>query len=263
MKRLTKKDDWAGDYRGEVGAVEAVETFHRANKNIREMWDSALLPLLRVGSPASALEIGSAPGGNLIEAWKMLGAIPVGIEYTESGAELNRQVFRHYGLDPNNVICDDFFSPTLDHLKDKFDLVMSFGFVEHFADTFSVISRQISFCRAGGHVVITIPRLRGLYAAWNNAFDPRVAATHNMSLMRDEVFFRVCESVPGFAIKFRGAVGSFEYGLLTHRGQFLARVGIASLRRLAPVLQFLDRRLLSKIGLGHAPYLVVVGERTG
>ena len=38
------------------------------------------------------------------------GCVPFGVDYSEPGIEANRQVFSAHRLDPNNVICADFFA---------------------------------------------------------------------------------------------------------------------------------------------------------
>jgi SAM-dependent methyltransferase len=265
MKRLTEKEDWSGDYRDTDVArrLDAIEAFYRTNKNVREIWDAVLLPILRDKGARSAVEIGSAPGQNAVELARGLGVTPFGIEYTEEGARLNRQLFLRNGINPENVRCEDFFSPALDALRGMFDIALSFGFVEHFDDPVAVIKRQIDLCRTGGHAVIAIPNLRGLYYSWNKMFNPRVIETHNIAMMRDDTFFEMCESIGNLQIVFRGFVGAFDYGLLTHRGQFTARAGITLLRHLTPATQTLDRHVLAKLGLGHAPYIVVVGKKLG
>ncbi len=101
------------------------------------------------------------------QAVEGIGVAPYGIEYTEEGARLNRELFIRNGLNADNVLCEDFFSPALDRLAGTFDIVISFGFVEHFDDPRPVIKRHIEFCRPGGYVAIVIPNLQGVYYFWN------------------------------------------------------------------------------------------------
>lgn len=264
MKRLTEKDDWIPDYAIDDVAqrLDGLEKFYRTNKNMRELWDIVLMPLLRGRGAKSAVEIGSAPGQNLIELAKALQVTPFGIEYTEEGVRVNRKLFERNGISPDNVLCEDFFAPALDGRLGTFDIALSFGFVEHFDDPAAVIRRQIDFCRVGGYPVIVIPNLQGLYYYWNKGFNPRVIETHNTAMMRNGAFFKMCEEIGNLQIVFEGSIGAFDHGLLTHRGQFMARAGISLLRRLEPAMQWLDRFILTPLGLGHAPYLVVVGRKT-
>ena len=263
MKRLTEKTDWSPDYAIDdtAGRFDGIEAFYRTNRNTRALWDDVLLPVLRDRGAKTALEIGSAPGQNLIELANGLGITPFGIEYTDEGARLNRQLFVRNGFSPDNVLCEDFFAPALDARLCTFDIVLSFGFVEHFDDPAPVIRRQIDFCRVGGYAVVVIPNLQGLYYFWNQIFNPKVIETHNTGMMRNGAFFRMCEAAGGFEVIFKGAVGSFDHGLLTHDGKFIPRVGISLLRRLASATRALDRYILSPLGVGHPPYLVVVGQR--
>lgn len=263
MNRLTEKAFWSKDYvtDDERGYLDAVQETYRTNRSLRELWDEVLLPRLRDERAQTVVELGSAPGYNLIELAKGLGVTPYGIEYTEEGTRTNRRLFARHGYDAENVICDDMFAPSLDRLRGRFDIAMSFGLIEHFDDPKGAIERQVEFCRPGGIVIAGIPYLRGAYALWNDAFDPEVRATHNMRLMKGNAFFDLCDSIAAIKVELRASVGVFEYGLLQHRNQVLARAGISALRRVAPVLTWLDRHVLRPVGLGHPPYLVVVARK--
>jgi len=263
MKRLTEKDDWSPDYvkADIVQQLAAAETFQRTNRNARDLWDCILLPILRTCNARTAVEIGSAPGQNLVKLAKELGVTPFGIEYTEEGARLNRELFVRNGLNPDNVLCEDFFSPALDSLAGTFDIVTSFGFVEHFDEPVPVIKRHIDFCRVGGYVAISIPNIQGIYYFWNKVFNPRVIETHNTAIMRNGVFFALCEELDNFEIIFSGSNGAFEYGLLTHNGSLISRAAVSIMRRLAPGLCLFDRLVLAPLGAGHPSHLIVVGKK--
>ena len=265
MKRLTEKDDWSPDYAESDSEhrIDGIEEFYRTNENIRELWDRVLLPRLRDCGARTAVEIGSAPGQNLIELANGLGITPFGIEYTEEGTELNRRLFARHGIGADHVLCDDFFSPALDSRLGTFDIALSFGFVEHFDDPVPVIRRQLEFCRVGGYVIIIIPDLRGIYYVWNAVFNARVIETHNTTMMRNDSFFKMCEGIASLEVIFKGSIGTFEYGLLTHAGKFIPRAGISLVRRISPAIRAFDRHVLARLGLGQSPYLVVIGKRVG
>lgn len=264
MNRLTEKADWSPDYITDDMSryLTDLEQFNQKNRNVRELWDCIIFPLLREKGLNTAIEIGSAPGYNLIELAKGIGVTPFGIEYTQEGALVNRALFAKFGYDPGNVRCDDFFSAEVDSLRNQFDLTLSFGFIEHFDNPGQVVERQIDLCKPGGYAIIVIPNIRGIYSLWSKLFDPRVLATHNLALMKPGVFFATCAAVPNFEIVFKGYSGVFEYGLLTHNETFLGRLGVSVMRRLGPALEWLDRSLMRRIGLGSPPYLLVVGRKT-
>ena len=70
-------------------------------------------------------------------------------------------VERVNGLPPGsiNVIQEDFFSFDSDI---KYDIVCSFGFVEHFEDTETVLRRHCNLVKPGGRLLITMPNFLGL-----------------------------------------------------------------------------------------------------
>jgi SAM-dependent methyltransferase len=263
MKRLTEKNDWSPDYVTDDFSqrIAVAETFHRTNRNVRELWDCVLLPILKKGHFRTAVEIGSAPGQHLVRLSKELGLIPYGIEYTEEGARLNREMFARHGLSPDNVLHEDFFSPALDRLSGTFDLVASFGFVEHFADPVPVIKRHLDFCRSGGYVAIVIPNLQGIYYVWNAIFNPRLIEIHNTAMMKNGTFFKMCRNIENFDVIFSGSSGAFEYGQLTHDARFVSRACVSVMRRLAPVIYLFDRFVLTPFGGGHPSHLVVIGRK--
>ncbi len=265
MKRLTRQDDWAGDYQVDDldRRLQEIEAFYRTNRSLRELWDAFLLPTLRGKGAHNAVEIGSAPGWNLLEMARGLDVTPYGIEYTEDGVALNRHLFAVNGIDAENVRCEDFFSDAIDDWRGKFDIVSSFGFVEHFDDTVAVLRRHLDLCQPGGYIVVTIPKLHGPYYTWNKWFNPRVIETHNIDLMRGDTFFERFETIEGLEIIDRKIIGAFDYGLLTHRGQFVARLGISLLRRVDRLSQAIDRHVLTRLKLGLAPYMAVVGRKVG
>ena len=105
---------------------------------------------------AAVVEIGSAPGEHLVRLSETFGLVPYGIEYSAAGVEVNRAVFAARGLDPENVIQMDFFSDEcLLSCRERFDVVVSRGFIEHFADAAQVVDRHLELLKPGGLVSST------------------------------------------------------------------------------------------------------------
>ena len=265
MKRLTEISDWRSNYDFEdlQDKLSKIEVFNDTNTNIRKLWDDVIFPILPKNGLEKAIEIGSAPGQHLIELSRRIGVVPFGVEYTVEGVILNRALFEKNKIDANNVLHLDFFDPSIEKLYNSFDISFSFGFIEHFDNPTEVIERQLRLCKPGGYFIIVIPNLQGIYYWWNRIFNHKVIEIHNISLMRDNVFFEIFKNLDNSEVLFAGYVGNFDFGLLTHDGQFLAKVGITVIRRLASFLGFFDRVILAPIGLGNPVYQVVVGRRTG
>ncbi|MCL5959902.1 MAG: class I SAM-dependent methyltransferase [Chloroflexi bacterium] len=161
------------------------------------------------------LEIGSAPGHNLLRLAALAGAEPFGIEYSPSGVTVQRELFLRAGLDPQHVIYADFFSDDLLlSLKASFDVVASFGFIEHFDDTELVVRRHLEFLRPGGCIVVSVPNLNGLNAAIARAFDKELLLIHNRRAMTPAALERVLR-MGGVDVTFCKYIGTLDLALCT------------------------------------------------
>jgi len=144
---------------------------------------------------SSVVEIGSAPGEHLARLSETFGLDPYGIEYSAGGVDVNRTLFASRGLDPRNVIAMDFFSDEcLESHKERFDMVVSRGFIEHFQDPASVVERHLALLKPGGLLVITIPNLRGVNYALTRLFHAELLPMHNLKIMSRLPFWRLFDT---------------------------------------------------------------------
>ncbi|HZS05704.1 MAG TPA: class I SAM-dependent methyltransferase [Blastocatellia bacterium] len=143
------------------------------------------------------LEIGSAPGTNLVRLNQTFGFVPYGVEYSEAGVEVNRKVFERHGLDTGNVIYADFFSDTFQsEYREAFDIVISRGFIEHFTEVEGVIDKHISLLKDGGRLLISIPRLVGLNYLLCRLFNKDILPLHNLTIMHKQSFTDLFRNKP-------------------------------------------------------------------
>jgi SAM-dependent methyltransferase len=82
-----------------------------------------------------------------------------GLDYSEYGCEQTRKILARDKV-PGTVYLADVFNPPIE-LIEKFDVVCSFGVVEHFSDTEAAISAACRFLKPGGILITTIPNLMG------------------------------------------------------------------------------------------------------
>lgn len=144
---------------------------------------------------AKILEVGSAPGEHLVQLNRKFGLEPYGVEYSESGVKLNREIFSANHINPDNVIYADFFSEEFqEQYRESFDLVISRGFIEHFTDVEDTIRKHLNLLAAGGRLIVVIPNLRGLNYVLGMMFHKEVIAIHNLEIMRKDVFSRLFEN---------------------------------------------------------------------
>lgn len=68
--------------------------------------------------------------------------------------------------------------------EQKYDVVFSSGFIEHFQDTKDVIDRHIELLSENGVLLILLPNFRGLNGLLNKVFDKKSYKVHNINSMR-------------------------------------------------------------------------------
>ena len=127
----------------------------------------------------SVLEIGSVPGTFLVYFHKKFGYRVNGIDFAE-----NTEVF-HETMKKNDI--KDYSFINADFFKYKFtrqyDVVSSFGFIEHFDDLDEVLARHEALVRPGGYLVMTLPNFRFLQHVYHYKFDRPNLEIHNLKAM--------------------------------------------------------------------------------
>ena len=110
------------------------------------------------------LEVGAYPGKYLWYFHKYFGYEPWGVEYVESCAHQAQEMLDSAKI-PAHIIVEDFFNLDSDqYIEGKgWDLVASFGFVEHFDEPEAAVSKHLEVTRPGGMVVVSVPN----HAGWN------------------------------------------------------------------------------------------------
>jgi 2-polyprenyl-3-methyl-5-hydroxy-6-metoxy-1,4-benzoquinol methylase len=112
------------------------------------------------GDGKKLLELGCGGSAFLPYFWREFGLQVDGIDYSERGCELARQMCEVNGV-PTRIVCSDFFQAPPGMLA-AYDVVASFGVVEHFTDTEKTLAQFARFLRPGGLMITTVPNLDGL-----------------------------------------------------------------------------------------------------
>ena len=211
--------------------------YHRYFRNVEHGYSKYLLfdVIFRKYFPTGEqkiIEIGSAPGVNLVTIHNKFGYIPFGAEYIEAGVKANRQLFENHGLNPENVIHSDFFD---DDFQNKyagyFDIVMSHGFIEHFTDTKDVVDKHLNLLKPNGFLCITIPNFRGLNYLIVSFFVRHTIKAHNISIMKKRNFIALFDLNKVDIVKCR-FIGTFSFNLIygTNKGPFKLKLMYACLK---------------------------------
>lgn len=136
------------------------------------------------------LEIGCAPCKMLAWVAVTRKAKVTGLDYAESGVEKCRAIFNALGMEAN-IHQADLFDHNLP--LSSFDVVSSFGLVEHFTDACMVVKRHLDLVKPGGVAIMTIPNYGRFYGVIQKWCDAENLALHNLSIMKTDQFVKAAE----------------------------------------------------------------------
>lgn len=134
----------------------------------------ALLPPDRRARPR-ILEVGCADSYWLPFLARTRGADVTGVDFSEIGCEQAREQLARQQVQ-GTVVCGDFFAVA--PLGKKFDLVISFGFIEHFEPPSRALAPMLSCLSAGGRLYAVVPNLHGVYGPLQWLINPSVYHAH-------------------------------------------------------------------------------------
>lgn len=78
---------------------------------------------------------------------------------------------------------------------EKFDMVLSFGLIEHFNDTKFIINEHLKFLKPGGTLFITLPNFKSVNGWVQKSFDKDNYDKHNISSMDLTLLQNICKDL--------------------------------------------------------------------
>ena len=126
------------------------------------------------------IEIGCAPGKMLAWVAGVLKARVTGLDYSEPGIAKCRELFDALGLNVD-LHLQDIFKHQLPPAT--FDVVTSFGIIEHFDDPRPVVQKHLDLLKPGGVALITVPNYSGVYGSLQRWCDAPNLELHNLEIM--------------------------------------------------------------------------------
>jgi SAM-dependent methyltransferase len=115
---------------------------------------------------------------------------------------------KNEGFKIGNFWVEDFFNF---YPEESFDVVCSFGFIEHFYNFEDVIARHAALVKEGGCLMITTPNFRGAIQNFlHRHYDKGNLVLHNLKSMAPDKWAIVLENL-GFEIIYKGHFGGFWF----------------------------------------------------
>lgn len=153
----------------------------------------------------TVFEIGCFPGRYLIHFGKK-GMEVNGLDRTPYLNELPKWLIE------NGVRTNQFYEQNILQFKPEttYDLVCSFGFIEHFVNYPEVIEKHIKINSNSGTIIITTPNFRSFQYYLHLLFDETNLKRHNIEAMLPDIWACILKKA-GYRIECQGYFGKYDF----------------------------------------------------
>jgi 2-polyprenyl-3-methyl-5-hydroxy-6-metoxy-1,4-benzoquinol methylase len=206
-----------------------------------------------VTTNGSAIEIGSFPGPHLA-TFGDLGYELNGIDFCPDNATGLPAWLKHEGFKTGDFWVSDFFEFKCER---QFDVVSSFGFIEHFLNYDEVIAKHAALVKKGGYLLITTPNFRGSVQHFlHKHFDKENLAVHNVESMQPDKWAEQLQQA-GFEILYKGHFGDFWFWRGAEKLSFIKTKLLWVIQRLVPRL----RKYIASDSAAFAAYCGIAARK--
>jgi L-malate glycosyltransferase len=175
-----------------------------ASNDVFRTWINSYIPSTK---NKDCIEIGCYPG-RFLTIFGDLGYKLNGIDLTEN-LNILPQWLKSEGYSIGEIEKQDFFE--MDTTINKYDLVSSFGFIEHFSNWVDVLINHAEMVKEDGYLVIETPNFSGeVIRLMRMLLDSKNYENHDKSAMYPKVWALILEKLD-FEIIFSGYFGGFAF----------------------------------------------------
>jgi 2-polyprenyl-3-methyl-5-hydroxy-6-metoxy-1,4-benzoquinol methylase len=257
MRELTSIDYWDQGYKSRSSQGQlSFDWRNHVNTQILQKIDGIGL------HGKSVLEIGAGDSEWLPHlAQKYVDSQFCGLDFSEAGcARLADKVSALAGQAKVGVYNQDMFVSE-SALHGKFDVVLSFGVVEHFTDLPTVLQAKRRYLKPGGRMFSLIPNMAGSIGYLSRVFNREV---FDMHVPHDVNSFVEGHRRAGLIVESSGYLGSSNYGVLSSCFKRPGGIGWHSyvfLTRVSKAVLFAESRL-GKLPVSRllSPYIYVISR---
>jgi 2-polyprenyl-6-hydroxyphenyl methylase/3-demethylubiquinone-9 3-methyltransferase len=125
------------------------------------------------------LEVGCGSSGWLPYFAARYNLIVSGLDYSEVGCGICEKNLRMQGIVFGKIFCRDLFDENCTD-NEKYDVVFTYGVIEHFEDPGKVISRLTHLVNPGGLIISHVPNLNGLMGLMSRSFVREIHLMHRV-----------------------------------------------------------------------------------
>lgn len=247
MSDLTTAKDWDRAHAGQIFTYEQLANFPQFP------WMPEVLKQLAPYEGGRFLELGCSPGQVSAMIATRLRFRFEGVDFSDS-AWLYTKNMETAGVRDAVLHRND---ARLFQTETPFDVVGSFGLVEHFEDPLEMLDHHDRLLRPGGLCVVELPRFKGFPRLYKWAFDRPNLRKHNTRMMVVETFEEFARR-KNHEVLFLDIVGGPQvWGEDPAAARWRKRLGKA-------IKGWVTRRLNPRIRPGHpwfAPWMLYIGRK--
>lgn len=247
MEKLSDRDFWDEEWKKE-------------NRQSEEKFIKNYIfnPLFQKYLPygGTLLEVGCAPGTIMANFSINFGYHVTGIDY--SSCAIVKETLSRHNISDYELYEVDFTEFQTDL---KFDVVCSFGLVEHFTDYNGIIQKHASLVKENGYVIIEVPNIRYFNYLLFRIFNPKLLKLHNLKIMEKNEISRAIRALPDFEILYCNYYKSCFLFFNSENSELTSR---PILKKSITAVKWLFQKLgLEKIPNKYfSPYLVLIAKRS-
>lgn len=214
-----------------------------------------LLEHLTSKAYSTYFEIGCSPGTTLIHFAQKYGYQVNGLDY--SSLDVTRQNLDRHGITDYELIACDFLRFQTDK---RYDIVASYGFIEHFEQPEQVIRQHADLVSDGGLLIIEVPNIRYFNYLLYRIMDSALLSAHNLSIMDARRLRQAVETAGSFDILYNGY---YKSSFLSFNPDNRAISGHPWRRRIIGALRKLHERLHmdNYPSRYFSPYLIIIARK--
>lgn len=197
----------------------------------------------KTGPEVRLVEVGCARSQALPVFAKHLGVSVAGIDYSPNGCEQTRVMMKREGV-IGEVHCSDIFAIP-DSLKGTFDVVVSFGLIEHFSNTNEIVAALSGLLKPGGVIFTNIPNMHGSIGFFQKMLNRAIYDIH-VPLTPSQV--RAAHEAAGLHVLEAEYFLSSNYGVVNlgdtsqkSIGWWVKKIVLASLARVSMAIWIVER----------------------
>jgi 2-polyprenyl-3-methyl-5-hydroxy-6-metoxy-1,4-benzoquinol methylase len=200
----------------------------------------------------TALEIGCYPG-RYIEVLGALGYNLNGLDFNDNLPQLKNWL-QSLGHSVDSFDQVDFFNYKT---EEKFDIVCSFGFIEHFSNWEDVLKTHMNFVKKDGYLIIEVPNFRGALQYLLHFFlDNENLKKHHLPSMNPKKWKSIVTEA-GFEIFFCDYMETFQFW---HNNNTPKRWQTKSLKFISKKQKMISS-LFSKPNSVSSPYIGLIAKK--